>query len=97
MKNLEQEVSPAIGFLYCTLAVIFFVLLVAWAHPIIVAASYTTMSIVLYRISYNTFVQTDYGGSDFDKTIFAFICAAVWPLYFFFGAYMFLHKAIRRE
>ena len=97
MKNLEQEVSPPIGFLYCTLAVIFFVLLVLWAHPVIVAASYTTMSIVLYRICYHAFVQTDYGGSDFDKTIFAFICAAVWPLYFFFGAYMFLRKAIRRE
>ena len=97
MKNLERHLSPLLGFLWCTLAVIFFVLLVAWGHPIIVAASYTALSIVLYRICYISFTQMNYGGSDFNNTAAAFMCAAAWPLYFFFGACMFLSKAIRQE
>ena len=39
----------------------------------------------------------NYGGSDFNNTAAAFMCAAAWPLYFFFGACMFLSKAIRQE
>ena len=34
---------------------------------------------------------------DINNTVVAFVCAAAWPLYFFFGACMFLRRAIRRE
>ena len=97
MRGLEEEYNPWVALLWCALVVGWFILLMSWMPPIIAAAGYTLFSIEMYRISYNTFVQTDYGGSDFDKTIFAFICAAVWPLYFFFGACIFLSKAIRQE
>jgi len=97
MKGLEREYSPWVAFLWCTLAVGWFVLLVAWASPIVVAAGYTAMSIVMYRICHVTFTQMGVGGSDVNNTIAAFMCAAAWPLYFLFGSYMFLRKAIRRE
>lgn len=97
MKGLEQEYSPVVAFLWCMLAVAFFVLLVSWAHPIIVAAGYTAMSIVVYRVCHITFTQMGFGGSDINNTVAAFMCAAAWPLYFLFGAYMFLRRAIRRE
>ena len=97
MKGLEQEYSPLMAFFWCMLTVVFFVLLVMWAHPIIVAAGYTAMSIVIYRVCYMTFTQMRIGGSDINNTVVAFVCAAAWPLYFFFGAYVFLRRAIRRE
>jgi len=97
MRGLEREYSPFTAFLWCTLTVGFFILLVAWAHPIIVAASYTAMSIVIYRICHITFTQMGFGNSDINNTVAAFMCAAVWPLYFFFGACMFLRRSLRRE
>ena len=97
MKALEKEFSPIMGFLWCTLTVVFFVLLITWTHPIIAAASYTAMSIVLYRIIYNSIVQINYDDSDFKNTAASFMCAAAWPLYFFFGACLFLNRAIRQE
>ena len=97
MKGLEQEYSPVVAFLWCVLTVVFFVLLVTWAHPIITAAGYTAMSIVVYRVCYITFTQMHFGGSEINNTIAAFMCATVWPLYFFFGACMFLRRALRRE
>ena len=97
MKGLEQEYRPFVAFLWCSFTVVFFVLLVVLAHPIIVAAGYTAMSIVVYRICHATFTQMSFGGSDINNTVAAFVCAAAWPLYFFFGAYMFLRRAIRRE
>ena len=97
MKGLEQEYSPIVAFLWCVLTVVFFVLLVVWAHPIIVAAGYTAMAIVVYRVCHGTFTQMNYGGSDVNNTVAAFMCATAWPLYFLFGAYMFLRRAIRRE
>ena len=96
MKGLEQEYSPIMAFFWCLLTVAWFVLLVAWTPPIIAAAGYTAMSIVVYRICHTTFTQMDYGGSDVNNTVAAFMCAAAWPLYFLFGAYMFLRRAIRR-
>ena len=97
MRGLEQEYNPWMAFFWCTLAVVWFVLLVAWAAPIIVAASYTAMSIVMYRVCHASFAQMNYGGSDVNNTIAAFMCAAAWPLYFFFGACLFLRRATRRE
>ena len=97
MKGLEREYSPLVAFLWCIFTVLFFVLLVAWMPPIIVAASYTAVSIVMYRICHATFTQMGYGGSDVNNTVAAFSCAVAWPLYFLFGAWMFLNKAIRRE
>ena len=97
MKGLEQEYSPLVAFLWCALTVVFFVLLVVWSHPIIAAAGYTAMSIVVYRVCYITFTQMDFGGSEANNTIAAFMCASAWPLYFFFGACIFLRRAIRRE
>ena len=97
MKGLEQEYRPFVAFLWCLLTVAFFVLLVVWAHPIIAAAGYTAMSIVVYRVCHVTFTQMGFGGSDINNTVVAFVCAAAWPLYFFFGACMFLRRAIRRE
>jgi len=97
MKGLEQEYSPIMAFFWCMLTVVFFVLLVAWAHPIVAAAGYTAMSIVVYRICHATFTQMKFGGSDINNTIAAFVCAAAWPLYFFFGAYVFLRRAMGRE
>ena len=96
MKGLEQEYSPVVAFLWCMLTVAFFVLLVAWAHPIIVAAGYTAMSIVVYRVCHGTFTQMNYGGSDINNTVAAFVCAAAWPLYFFFGACLFLRRVMER-
>ena len=97
VKGLEQEYSPVTAFLWCAFTVTFFVLLVTWANPIIAAAGYTAFSIVVYRICHTTFTQMDLGGSEVNNTIAAFMCAAFWPLYFFFGACMFLRRAIRRE
>tara|TARA_Y100000310_G_C20587140_1_gene766040 strand:- start:349 stop:639 length:291 start_codon:yes stop_codon:yes gene_type:complete len=96
MKGLEQEYSPVVAFLWCMFTVAFFVLLVAWAHPIIVAAGYTAMSIVVYRVCHGTFTQMNYGGSDINNTVAAFVCAAAWPLYFFFGACLFLRRVMER-
>jgi len=97
VKGLEQEYSPVVAFLWCMFTVAFFVLLVVLMPPIIVAAGYTAMSIVVYRICHITFTQMNYGGSDVNNTVAAFMCATAWPLYFLFGAYMFLRRAIRRE
>ena len=97
MRGLEQEYSPLTAFFWCMFTVLFFVLLVVWMPPIIVAAGYTAMSIVVYRICHTTFAQMNYGGSDVNNTIAAFVCATAWPLYFLFGAYMFLRRSIRRE
>ena len=97
VKGLEQEYSPVVAFLWCMLVVVFFVLLVTWAHPLVTAAGYTAMSIVVYRICYITFTQMSFGDSEVSNTIAAFMCASAWPLYFLFGAYMFLRRAIRRE
>jgi|TARA_Y100000296_G_scaffold81675_1_gene109331 hypothetical protein len=97
VKGLEQEYSPVVAFFWCMLTVGWFVLLVAWVPPIIAAAGYTAMSIVVYRICHATFTQMNYGGSDVNNTVAAFMCAAAWPLYFLFGACMFLRRAIRQE
>tara|TARA_Y100000034_G_C6790527_1_gene353931 strand:+ start:459 stop:752 length:294 start_codon:yes stop_codon:yes gene_type:complete len=96
MKGLEREYRPFVAFLWCMLTVVFFVLLVVWAHPIVAAAGYTAMSIVVYRVCHATFTHMDYGGSDINNTVAAFVCAAAWPLYFFFGACMFLRRALRK-
>ena len=95
MKGLEQEYRPFVAFLWCMLTVAFFVLLM-WSHPIIAAAGYTAMSIVVYRVCHGTFTQMNYGGSDINNTIAAFVCATAWPLYFFFGACLFFRRAIKR-
>ena len=97
MRGLEQEYSPLVAFFWCVFTLLFFVSLVVLMPPIIVAAGYTAMSIVVYRICHITFAQMNYGGSDINNTVAAFVCAAAWPLYFFFGAYMFLRRTIRRE
>jgi hypothetical protein len=97
MKGLEQEYSPTMAFLWCLFTIGFFVLLVTLAHPIIAAAGYTVMSIVVYRICHATFTQMGIGGSEINNTVAAFVCAAAWPLYFFFGACVFLRRAVRRE
>ena len=97
MKGLEREYNPIVAFLWCILAVGWFVLLVLWAHPLITAACYTAMSIVIYRVCYISFTKMRFGNSDINNTVIAFMCAAAWPLYFLFGAYIFLQKAIRRE
>ena len=97
MRGLEQEYSPGMAFLWCLFTIGFFVLLVTLAHPIIAAAGYTAMAIVVYRVCHGTFTQMNHGGSDINNTVAAFVCASAWPLYFFFGACMFLRRAIRRE
>jgi len=97
MKGLEREYSPWAAFFWCMLAVGWFVLLVVWAPPIIAAAGYTAMSIVVYRVCHTTFTQMGFGASDINNTVAAFMFAAAWPLYFFFGACMFLRRTIRRE
>ena len=97
MKGLEREYSPVVAFLWCMFTLVFFVSLVVLMPPIIVAAGYTAMSIVVYRVCHGTFTQMNFGGSDINNTVAAFMCATAWPLYFFFGAYIFLRRAIRRE
>ena len=97
MKGLEREYSPLTAFFWCTLAVVWFILLVAFMPPIVTAAGYTAMAIVVYRICHVTFTQMKYGNTDVNNTVAAFMCAAAWPLYFLFGACMFLRRAIRRE
>ena len=97
MKGLEQEYSPYVASLWCLFTIGFFVLLVTLAHPIIAAAGYTAMAIVVYRVCHGTFTQMNHGGSDINNTVAAFVCASAWPLYFFFGACMFLRRAIRQE
>ena len=96
MKGLEQEYSPVVAFFWCAFTVGFFVLLLTMP-PIVTAAGYTAMSIVVYRVCNAAFAQMDFGGSETNNTVAAFLCAAAWPLYFFFGACMFLRRAIRRE
>jgi hypothetical protein len=97
MKGLEREYRPIVAFLWCMLAVFWFVLLVVFMPPIVTAAGYTAMAIVVYRICHATFTQMGYGNTDISNTAVAFLCAAGWPLYFLFGASMFLRRAIRRE
>ena len=97
MKGLEREYSPFVAFLWCMLMIGWFVLLVLWAPPIITAAGYTAVSIVIYRVCHASFTQMGFGTTDANNTIAAFMCATAWPLYFLFGAYIFLRKAIRRE
>ena len=74
-----------------------FILLMIWMPPIIAAAGYTLFSIVMYRICYATYTQLLPNNTDFKNFLFAFVCAALWPPYFLFGACFFLTKAIRRE
>jgi len=97
VRGLEQEYRPIVAFSWCMLAVVWFVLLVVFVPPIVTAAGYTAMSIVVYRICHATFTQMKFGNTDANNTIAALICAAAWPLYFLFGACMFLRRAIRRE
>jgi len=73
MKGLEQEYSPTMAFLWCLFTIGFFVLLVTLAHPIIAAAGYTVMSIVVYRICHATFTQMGIGGSEI-RTANAHLC-----------------------
>ena len=96
MKGLEQEYSPLVASFWCAFAVGWFFLLLIM-HPVVTAAGYTVMSVVVYRICHGVFTQMRFGGSDINNTIAAFVCAAAWPLYFFFGAYVFLRRAIGRE
>ena len=96
MKGLEQEYSSFMAFFWCILTVGFFVLLLTMP-AIVTAAGYTAMSIVVYRICNATFTQMDMGGSEINNSVAAFVCAAAWPLYFFFGAGVFLRRTIRRE
>ena len=96
MKGLEQEYSPFMAFFWCMFTLAFFALLLIMP-PIVTAAGYTVMSMVIYRVCHITFTQMGVGGSDINNSVAAFVCAAAWPLYFLFGACMFLRRAIRRE
>ena len=97
MKGLQKEYSPWAALSWCALVVGWFILLMSWMPPIIAAAGYTLFSIVLYRICYGTYTKLLPNNTDFQNLVFAFVCAALWPLYFLFGVFFFLDRAIRRE
>ena len=96
MRSLEKEYNSWMALFWCILAVGWFVLLMAWMPPVIAAAGYTLFSIVMYRICYATYTKLLPNNTDFQNLVFAFVCAALWPLYFLFGVFFFLDRAIRR-
>lgn len=96
MKGLEQEYSSFVCMILCLFTVGFFFLLITMP-PIVAAAGYTAMVIVMYRICYGTFSQIGLNTSEFTGFFVAFACAVIWPLYFFFGACVFLNKMVRGE
>jgi len=87
-----------IGLVYCLFCLFmlgyFYVLLLF--PPIVTAAVYTMMAAIVYRSCYKIFDYKAAAAAGNKAFAFSLVCGAIWPLYFFFGACMFLRRALNR-
>tara|TARA_Y100000593_G_C4288102_1_gene326702 strand:- start:540 stop:830 length:291 start_codon:yes stop_codon:yes gene_type:complete len=96
MRGVDQQYTSFVSMLLCLFTTgCFFILLLY--PPLVVATGYTIMTIAIYKICHGTFMRMELEHSENQLFVMAFMCAALWPLYFLFGAFLFLGKMIRGE
>tara|TARA_R100001079_G_scaffold49906_1_gene25454 strand:+ start:1837 stop:2127 length:291 start_codon:yes stop_codon:yes gene_type:complete len=96
MKEMDQQYNSFVSMLMCLfISACFFILLLY--PPLVVATGYTIVTILVFKIVDRTFMRMNLQQTENQLFVMAFICAAVWPLYFLFGAFLFLGKMIRGE
>jgi hypothetical protein len=96
VKGLEEEYSSFVAFLLCMFTVGSFIYLLTMPLAVIIIC-YAAMTAAMYKICYGTYMSLNIQNADFNVYVAAFMCAAAWPLYFLFGACMFLQRALRKE
>jgi len=87
-----------IGLVYCLFCLFmlgyFYVLLLF--PPIVTAAVYTLMVVLVYRACSRIFTYESFLNSDNKIFISSLVCGILWPLYFFFGFLFFLVNIKKR-
>jgi len=96
MQGIEKQHSSFVSMFVCIAMVIFSVLFF-YIPPIAGAAGYTALVMIVYRISYQGYLQVYPEASNARIFIVSIISAALWPLYFLFGACVFLGMVIKGE
>jgi hypothetical protein len=96
MRGMEKQHSSFVSMLMCMSMVSLSVILYH-TPPVAAAAGYTVVVMLLYRICGHGYSQIYPDSSEVVIFIAAIMSAIVWPLYFLFGACMFLGMVIRGE
>tara|TARA_Y100000593_G_C4244498_1_gene303924 strand:+ start:705 stop:995 length:291 start_codon:yes stop_codon:yes gene_type:complete len=96
MQGMEKENSSFVSMLLCIVMVSFAVLMF-YIPPVAGAVAYTVLAMMVYRVSHEGYSQVYPDATDFTVFVVAMLSAALWPLYFVFGACMFLGMVIRGE
>ena len=91
----HYKYSVVLYFLFCVAMVGYFFVLLLFP-PIVTAAAYTVVSIIIYRACNKIFAYVNFLGTNIKNFVFSILCAILWPLYFLLGAFFFLGKAIVR-
>lgn len=96
MQGMEKQHSSFVSMLLCIIMISFAVLMF-YVPPIAGAVSYTVLAMMVYRVSHEGYSQVYPDASEFTVFVVAIMSGALWPLYFVFGACMFLGMVIRGE
>ena len=82
-------------FLFCLFMLGYFYVLLLFP-PIMTAAVYTIMAVLVHRACYKIFIFKNFLDSDNKALAFSLGCGILWPLYFFFGLLFFLINIKKR-
>tara|TARA_Y100000034_G_scaffold135889_1_gene209632 strand:- start:55 stop:342 length:288 start_codon:yes stop_codon:yes gene_type:complete len=81
--------------LFCLFMLGYFYILLFFP-PVLTAAAYTIMALIVYRACYKIFTFEKFLSTDSKVFVFSLGCGLLWPLYFFFGFIFFLLNINKR-